>query len=179
MKKSIFFFCFLLIGAAGYSQSDQTDKMEKTEKTKVKFPEYVEKGTIPAFSIIESPDSTAFTDKDLKKNTPLLVMIFSPECGHCQHEAQMIEQNMEHFKDAQILMVTWLEYSSLAKFASKYGTSKYSNITLAQDPNDFFYDFYEVHRYPKLVVYNKNGNYVSDYDGDIKLEDVWKDLGAE
>lgn len=179
MKKITFFFCFLMIGVVGFGQSDKTDKTDKTDKSKVKFPEYVEKGTIPNFSIIAAPDSTAFTDKDLKKNTPLLVMIFSPECGHCQHEAKLIEQNMEHFKNAQILMVTWLPYASLDKFNREYLSGDHPNITLAQDPNDFFYDYFEVHRYPKLVVFNKDGYYVSDYDGDIQIEDVWKDLGGE
>lgn len=179
MKKITFFFCFLMIGTAGFSQNDKTATPDKTNKTKVDFPKYVENPEIPAFSIFAAPDSTVFTDKDLKKDTPLLIMIFSPQCGHCQQEAKLIGQNMEHFKNAQILMVTWLPFGTLAKFGKDYGTNRYSNITLAQDPNDFLYDFYEVHRYPKLIVYNKDGQYVSDYDGDIKLEDVWKDLGGE
>lgn len=182
MKRITFLLFFLIIGATVFGQSDNTDKTSKTtkaDKAEVKFPAYVENPAIPKFNIIAAPDSTAFTEKDLKKDTPLLMMIFSPECGHCQQEAKLIGENIEHFKNAQILMVTWMPYSTLDKFGKYYGTNRYSNITLAQDPTDFLYGFYDVHRYPKLIVYNKDGQYVSDYDGNIVLEDVWKDLGGE
>lgn len=151
----------------------------QTDDKKVEFPEYISEGTIPEFSVVTAPDSAEFTNEDLKSNKPLLIMIFSPGCGHCQHETQLIEKNMEHFKDTQILMVTWLPFNTLAPFSEDYNTAEYANITLAQDPNDFFYDYYEVRRYPKLIVYNEDGKYVSDYEGNIPLEDVWKDLGEE
>lgn len=169
--RNIFILAFSMLAAI--------NSFAQTNADKPRFPEYIDKGTLPDFKVIAAPDSTEFTKADLKKKKPLLLMIFSPECGHCQHETKLIEQNMEHFKHAQILMVTWLPYSTLKDFARDYNTTAYPNITLVQDPNDFFYAYYEVHRYPKLIIYNKDGYYVSDYDGNIPLEDVWKDLNAE
>lgn len=170
MKKTVFLIVCVLLSTADFAQS---------RNSKAEFPAYIEKGTIPDFTVFAAPDSTLFTQKDLEKNKPLLLMIFSPKCGHCQHETELIEQQMDHFENAQILMVTWMPYNTLVPFSKKYRTVDYPNITLVHDPSDFFYDFYEVHRYPKIVVYNKNGDYVSDYSGNIDLEDVWKDLGGK
>lgn len=170
MKKAAYLIFCLLFGVSAFAQSGTSA---------VKFPEYINKGTIPEFSVITAPDSAVFTDKNLKKFKPLLVMIFSPDCSHCQHETQLIEKNMEHFKDAQILMVTWLPYNTLVPFSKTYGTSEYPNITLAHDPHDFFYGYYEMHKYPKVIIYNENGQYVSDYEGTFEIENVWNDLGGK
>lgn len=168
MKKIAFLVFALAVTLAGFGQ---------TGTEPVKFPQYINDGKIPGFSIISAPDSAVFTHKNLKPNKPTLIMVFSPECGHCQEETKAIEANMEHFKDVQILMVTWVSYKLLVPFSRQFGTVKYPNITLAYDAHDFFYDYYDVHRYPKVIIYNKDGQYVSDYDGMFDVEDVWKDLG--
>ncbi len=93
MKKAAYLFFCLLVGVSGFAQSGTSG---------VKFPKYINEGTIPEFSVVTAPDSTIFTNRDLKKDKPLLIMIFSPDCDHCQHETQVIEKNMEHFKNAQI-----------------------------------------------------------------------------
>ncbi len=96
MKKIALFFFFLAIANFGFAQEENTVNQ---------LPEYITKETIPDFTIFTSPDSAAFTNHDLKKNMPLILMIFSPNCGHCQHETQLIEKHNDRFKDAQILMV--------------------------------------------------------------------------
>lgn len=169
MKKAFYLFFCLLVEVSAFAQISNSG---------VRFPQYINEGTIPEFSVVTAPDSTIFTRKDLKKDKPLLIMIFSPDCSHCQHETQVIEKNMEHFKDAQILMVTWLPYNTLVPFSEAYNTGKYQNIILAHDPHDFFYGYFEMHQYPKVIVYNKKGEYVSDYEGTFEIENVWNDLGG-
>lgn len=169
MKKAAYLFFCLVVGVSAFAQSGTSG---------VKFPKYVIEGTIPEFSVVTAPDSAIFTNKNLKKDKPLLIMIFSPDCDHCQHETQVIEKNMEHFKDAQILMVTWLPYNTLVPFSKQYETVKYPNIILAHDPHDFFYGYFQMYKYPKVIVYNEKGQYVSDYEGTFEIENVWKDLGG-
>ena len=170
MKKIAFFFLFLAIAHLGFAQGEKTD---------TQLPEYISKGTIPEFKIFTMPDSVAFTNRDLKKDKPLILMIFSPNCGHCQHETQLIEKNIDRFKDAQILMVTWLPYSTLEPFAASYGTKNYEQITLGYDPKDFLYGYYDVHKYPTLVVYDKKGNYVNRFDGSFEISEVWEALNND
>lgn len=104
-------------------------------------------------------------------------MIFSPECGHCQNVTTELTKNIQHFKNAQILMVTWLPYSEMLNFYHSYHIGEHPEITLGWDKKDFFLPYYQVQMYPKLVVYNKNGKYVNSFSGEINLEDVWKALG--
>jgi len=131
---------------------------------------------LPGFTVYKAPDSTAFSNTDVKKKRPILLMLFSPECGHCQHVASEILKNMDSFKKAQILMITWLPYRDLAKFYSDYKLAKYSQITPGWDGKFFFVPYYHVSTFPKLIAYNKNGKFVGAFEGNIKIEDVWKAL---
>ncbi len=165
MKKLLFILPLFLFCYSGFSQTNAA-----AEKT----PAYVLNPSFPDFTVYKAPDSTAFTQKDLKKNEATLLMIFSPECGHCQNETRELIKNIDHFKNTQILMVTWLPYNEMVSFYKMFKLADYPQITVAWDRKDFFLPYYEVQMYPKLVVYDKKGKYVNSFSGPINLEDVWK-----
>jgi len=142
-----------------------------------KRPEYLRNPSIPEFTIYKAPDSTVFTNKDLKKKEATVMMIFSPECGHCQNETRELEKNIDHFKNTQILMVTWLPYSEMTAFYHDYKIAEHPEITMGWDKKDFFLPYYHVQSYPQFVVYDKKGNYVNSFSGAINLKDVWEAAG--
>lgn len=168
MKKLLLLSCYLFIVAAGFSQTNATTGSN---------PDYISKGTIPAFITYKAPDSTLFTNKGIHKGKPVLLMIFSPDCGHCQHVATEITKNISHFKKAQILMFTWLPYSDMMSFYKTYKIADYPQITITWDSKYFFLPYYHVQTYPKLIVYNKKGKYVKEFQGNIQIEEVWKAMG--
>ncbi len=134
---------------------------------------------MPAFTVYKAPDSTAFTNKNVAKKRPVLLMLFSPECGHCQHVAKEILQHLDAAKKgrAKILMFTWLPYNTLVSFRKDYKIGDYPQITLGYDSKFFFVPFYHVTTFPKLIVYDKNGRFVKAFEGSIDIDDVWKALG--
>ncbi|KAA9035899.1 redoxin domain-containing protein [Ginsengibacter hankyongi] len=170
MKRLLLVSFYLIIAASAFSQTN-------TQAPTV--PEYISKGTIPAFITYKAPDSTVFTNKDVHKGRPTLLMIFSPDCGHCQHVATEITSNIAHFKKAQIYMITWLPYSDMMSFYKNYKIADYPQITIAWDSKYFFLPYFHVQSYPKLIVYDKKGKYVKEFQGNIQIEDVWKALGKK
>lgn len=168
MKKLLFIVSLFLVSHFGFSQASTS---------KDPTPPFISNPSIPDFSLYQAPDSTAFTNEDLHKRRPTLIMIFSPECGHCQHATTLLLQNISHFKNAQILMTTWLPYSEMLAFYKNYKIADYPQITMAWDKKDFFLPYYRVQSYPGLVVYDKKGKYVKSFSGDIKMQDVWEAMG--
>ncbi len=170
MRKILFLFGFLLFAYTGFSQENaQTDSI----------PGYIRIGTIPSFTVYKAPDSSAFTNKNIKKGKPLLLMLFSPDCGHCQHVATEILKNIDHFKNTRILMFTWLSNSDMMEFYKTYKIADYPQITMAREVKYFFLPYYHVTTYPKLIAYNKKGKFVKEFQGDIQIEQVWQAMGKK
>lgn len=170
MHRFVLGFAFLLFTCQGISQnvSPAGDS-----------PDYVRLGTIPDFVTYKAPDSTLFTPKDMHKRKPTLLMIFSPDCSHCQHETTVLLKNFQHFRKTQVIMVTWLPFSDMMSFYRNYKIADYPQITMTWDPKFFFLPYYHVRTYPTLVAYDKNGNYVNTFSGEIQLKQVWKALGQK
>lgn len=167
MKRLLSVLILFLISFSGFSQ---------LSAVQAKTPAYVSNPNIPEFTLYNATDSSTFTNKDLSSHKPTVIMVFSPECGHCQHETTVLTQNIDHFRKAQILMTTWLPYAEMTKFYKNYKISDYPEITMAWDNKYFFIPYYNVQSYPTLIVYNKKGKYVNSFSGNIKIEDVWKAL---
>lgn len=170
MRKLLFFGISLLVIYPAISQTI-TQVHEKTT--------YLTSRTIPDFKVYQAPDSTAFTNEDIQKKKPILFMIFSPDCGHCQHETSVLIENIKHFHNTQILMFTWLPYSDMMAFYKTYKIASYPQITMGWDYKDFFLPYFQVETYPTLIAYDKNGNLVKAFKGEINMEDVWKALGEK
>jgi len=168
MKKLFFILSSFFVFYSAFSQTNNT-----TDKR----PDYLKNPSIPEFTVYKAPDSTAFTNNDLKEKEATLLMIFSPECGHCQNETRELIKNIDHFKHTQILMVTWLPYSEMSAFYHDYKIGEHPQITMGWDRKDFFLPYYHVQTYPQLVVYDKHGKYVKSFSGAINLEDVWEATG--
>lgn len=133
---------------------------------------YLRFPTVPPFSIIKVPDSTRFTKDNLQKKKATVIIIFSPDCDHCQHATKELTANIGLFKKAQILMASSLEYSYLKKFYEEYKIAEHPNIIMGRDPSYFFGTFFRVRSFPAIFVYDKKGNFIQSFDGSVPVEKI-------
>lgn len=160
MKKLFISLFIIFIGITAFSQVDSTDPVYR------RFP------TIPEFIVVKAPDSTAFSRENLKKKKPVVFMIFSPECEHCQHETKALIADINKFKNAQILMITWLPYEEMIQFYKDYKIADYPEITMARDDKFFFPSYFRVRNFPSIYVYNKKGSLVKNFEGSVKIDSI-------
>lgn len=160
MKKILLLFIAMLPLVAVFAQSDSTKPIY------LQFPE------VPKFTINKASDSTAFTRDDLKKHKPVVFMIFSPECEHCQHETEKIIANIDKFKtkDIQLVMVTYLPYNEMTDFYKKYKIADYPQITMGRDGKFFFPVFFKVRNLPSFYVYDKKGKFLKKFEGSVNTD---------
>lgn len=135
-------------------------------------PVYLRFPTVPKFTVYKAPDSTVFTRENLKKNKPVIVFVFSPECGHCQHETELMIKNMNKLKNYQILMVTYLPYNEMIEFYNNYKLNRFPNITVGRDAAFFFPVFYKVRNFPSFYIYDKKGNFKQFLEGDVAIDKI-------
>jgi len=166
LKKYILLLVMVVLGAsAAIAQTEPKD----TSLLYIRFP------IVPSFKLINIGDSTFktyFTKDNLKKKTATIIILFSPDCEHCQHETKEITAKINLFKKAQIVMASPMNELMLKMFYDEYKIANYPNITLGRDPSYFLGTFYKVRSFPAIFVYDKKGNFVDSFSGSVPVEQI-------
>jgi hypothetical protein len=71
---------------------------------------------LPPLKLLLTDSSTYFTKNDFKKKEDVLLMLFSPDCDHCQHETEEIIKHIDKFKNVQIVMATVMPFAAMKSF---------------------------------------------------------------
>ena len=140
------------------------------------LPVYQRFPQVPPFKLIVVPDSTQFSKDDLKKNKAVMIIIFSPDCEHCQRATKDLQKHAELFKNVQIIMASPLDFKILNKFYEAYNIAAYPNITLGRDGSYFLGSFFKITNFPSIFVYDKKGNFLQKFEGDVSFTKIAKVL---
>lgn len=166
MKKILTALLFIMVSHIGYSQAYDTTAPYKKDKH------------IPAFQILQT-DSTWFKSTKLPKNKPVVIVYFSPECSHCQIEAEKIASHMEELKNAFFVMVSYHTPAEIKAFAEKYKLAGFSNVVFGRDTAYFLPSFFRVKFTPFIAVYNKKGELTKTYEMGVEAEELVKVVNGE
>ena len=139
MKTSFLIIIALLLNSIAYAQTDSIVAPYK------RFP------NLPPFKILLTDSSTYFTKDDLDKKKAVMIMLFSPDCEHCQHETEDIITHIDEFKKTQIVMTTMLPFDKMVEFYKKNDLKRFDNIVVGRDIGFYFPVFYDVHNLPFLA----------------------------
>ena len=161
MKKICFIFSILLFSIVSFAQNG----VDTTPAYK-RFP------TVPPFKLLQTDSISVLTKDNLKKNKPVLIVLFNPECDHCKHETEEIIKHIKELKKVQIIMATMAQYAQMKDFYTKYDLNKFKNIKVGQDFQYMLPSFYMAHSLPYLAMYDQKGNLLTTFEGSMKIEDL-------
>jgi len=161
MKTTLLFVTFVCLALISFSQQDSV-----TLAPYQRFP------TVPPFQLLNTDSSTYFVKKDLKKNKPVLIMLFNPDCDHCKHETEEIIKNIDQLKDVQIVMATMMSFDAMKEFYEKYELQKFDNIHVGKDIKYTLPTFYQIRFMPFLAMYDKKGNLITTFEGSMKIDEL-------
>ena len=125
--------------------------------------EYFKTKTIPDFKIMQA-DSSWFTNKELPKNKPVVIIYFSPECSHCQLTAKEMSASIDKLKGAYFVWVSYYSVPEIKTFIRNYDLAKYKNFRFGRDPQYYIPNYYKVKFTPFMAVYDKNGQLVQAFE---------------
>lgn len=132
--------------------------------------------TMPNFEY-QDLEGNIFTNANLKKDTPLLFVFFNSECDFCNEEAKMIKENIEQFKNIQIVFISFEETEKIKQFAINHQLDSYDNITFLSDSKATFSATFDVKSLPCIVLYDKDNNLIEKIKGQTKAETLIKKIG--
>lgn len=157
MKKILLLFCLAI--AAGCTEA-QTNY-------------YTPPPTIPPYHILTT-DSVYVTPANLKKNKPVMIIYFVPDCSHCRHLIGEMKPVMKDFKGIQIVMVTFVEkLRAIKDFYKDFDLKKYPNFTVGTEGYTYVVQrYYQVATTPYIAIYDKNHRLSQAYTKPPKIEEL-------
>jgi thioredoxin-related protein len=141
-------------------------------------PAYKRMPTVPALQLLLGDSATKYTKAEIPKNRPVFIMLFSPDCSHCQKTAEEMIAHKEALKDIHIVMATMHTITQMNEFVQKYGLAQLPNLTVGKDIYYILSGFYDIKHLPYMAFYNKKGNLISTIEGGLpipKVLEIFKD----
>ena len=125
--------------------------------------------TLPSFTIAAIPDSTIFSSEQLKKNKPVVVMLFNPDCEHCQRQTKELLAYKNELKDIQIVMASSLSIKIIKEFYQDYNVASMPNVIMGQDINYALRLKFRPTNFPAIYVYDAKGNLAKAFAGNVSV----------
>lgn len=157
--KYLISFCFLLSCLTVTAQNSSTPPYKR-------FP------TLPPLQLLLGDSVTKYTKEKILGNKPVLVMLFSPDCNHCQHTAEEMYKNKEALKDIQIVMATVSSLYEMNIFMKKYKLNQMNNVVAGKDVYFLLPPFYAIKNFPYMAMYNKKGKLIMGFEGSMAIAKV-------
>ncbi len=138
---------------------------------------YLTNKNIPAFSLLLA-DGKNFTQNDIPSSKYTIIIYFSPDCGHCQHEATEMVKNIDSLKHAYIVWAGSRSIPELKAFSEKYGLNACPNMVYGQDQHYSIPSYYQVKYTPFVAIYDNHKQFVKAYEMGVEIPELLKLIGT-
>jgi thiol-disulfide isomerase/thioredoxin len=127
---------------------------------------------IPAFKIAKT-NGSYFTNNDIRKNAPSVLIYFAPDCDHCIKLMDQLFNKIHELDKANVVMVTFRAPTDVAWFERKYQTARYPNITVGTEGTSYVLrNYYRLDKTPFTAVYDKKGKLVFSYKNETPVNEM-------
>jgi thioredoxin-related protein len=130
-------------------------------------------GKVPPFRMIQG-NGTLFRAQDLPVGKPIIIFYFSPECEDCHKLTNEILSRINDLRGVSIAMITYQSVENVRKYVIDYRLSSYNNIFVGTEGSSLFVrNYYNITKFPFLVLFDKNGNQVVKYpENQVNTDDL-------
>ena len=163
MARTLLLLCLLISHCA----SGQTDSL----------PPYLREGTLPEFRLLQADGQTWLTRSDLAKGKPVMIMLFNPDCDHCQRQTWAILQGIDRLGDLQIVMATYRSIKMIGQFNELYELHRFPSIRTGRDEAYRLIPYFQTGGLPLTAVYGADWRYLDKFQGDQGIGPILKILG--
>lgn len=141
-------------------------------------PPYKRFPTLPPLQLLLGDSATKYTKENIPAKKPVLIMLFSPECSHCQQTAEEMLERKEELKGIHIIMATMHSISQMNDFIARYKLTQLKNLVAGKDVNYILAPFYSIKNLPYMAMYNKNRNLILGFEGSMSVQKILETFKA-
>ncbi|MBA4144330.1 MAG: hypothetical protein DI538_20570 [Azospira oryzae] len=101
-----------------------------------------------------------------------IIILFFPDCDHCQREAKAIQEKIEAFKEYTLYFVSTNPAAEIQEFANEYKLSSIANVKFGQIAADkVFVNFGSIPT-PSLYIYSADRKLKKQFNGETPVEQI-------
>ena len=113
------------------------------------------------------------TNDDFNNKANLFVMIFNPNCGHCEDETFLLEKNIGLFKKSRIiLMANLVMWDYLPNFSRSLHLGDYPNFILGTVNSDFVNNIFLYKPLPQINIYDHQHKLLKTFTGEVAIDSL-------
>jgi hypothetical protein len=128
---------------------------------------------IPAFKVLKT-NGGYFTNNDIRKKAPFVLIYFAPDCDHCIKLMDQLFKRINQLDKANVLMVTFKPVNELPWFENKYQTARFANIIVGTEGTSYVLrNYYRLDKTPFTAVYNKEGKLAFSYKNETPVDEMF------
>jgi len=114
---------------------------------------------------------SSLTEKDIKCEGNLLVMMFNPTCGHCEDQTERMEHNIALFNKSKLVLMAKSNMSEyLPNFIKNHHISNYFSIYLGVDNSGFMDKTFLYSALPQINVYSPDHKLIRSFAGEVSID---------
>jgi peroxiredoxin len=105
----------------------------------------------------------------------VILILFQPDCDHCQREAKEIKDNMEAFKEYSIYFITADQLPAIEKFAKDHDLLNRSNVSFGMTTVENVLNNFGPIPAPSVYIYGAQ-QLKHKFNGETSIEKILKVL---
>ena len=121
---------------------------------------------LPTMTITKT-DASVLNVKSVTGKT--ILILFQPDCDHCQREAAQIKNHQESFKDYTLYFISSDALDRIGSFAKQYELAGFDNIHFGRTETQTILDNFGPIDAPSLYIYNEDGQLVKKFNGETEI----------
>ncbi len=106
----------------------------------------------------------------------VVLVLFQPDCDHCQREAEAIREHLDAFADYTLYFITYAPMQDIQQFARDYKLSGQDNIFFALSEVQPILDNFGSIPTPSLYIYSDQQKLVKAFEGEAPIKEILEHL---
>jgi peroxiredoxin len=115
-------------------------------------------------------DGTTVQAKSLTGS--LILILFQPDCDHCQREAQEFQKNLAAFNNYTLYFVSSVGIPETEAFAKQYGLSGHANVKFGVTAVENVLNNFGAISAPSMYIYDGGGKLVKKFNGETDIQQI-------
>jgi peroxiredoxin len=100
---------------------------------------------------------------------PMVLILFQPDCDHCQNEAKQIKNRLDAFNNYQVYFISSQAHEQIKKFGADYKLLNIPNVFFGSTSVQSVLDNFGAIAAPSLYIYSKEGKLVESFEGEVDI----------